>query len=114
MSAKRKKTTAIKAEVHDVTTPLLKAMYNEFRELSKKKQDGAVSKSKIKLINRLLVKCREVLKDELSIEYLDLLDEDEVPQNSDVVLMLSQYVAAMDQFHDTYYGWTGSEHDWFT
>ena len=47
-----------------------------------------------------------------SLQYLTRT-EDEVPQNSDVVLMLSQYVAAMDQFHDTYYGWTGSENDWF-
>ena len=110
---KSRKTTVEKADIHDVTTPMLKAMYNEFKELSKKKPDGAVSKSKIKIVNRLLKKCREVLNDELSIEYLDLLDEDEVPQSSDVVLMLSQYVAAMEQFHATYHGWDGATHGWY-
>jgi len=113
MKNTNKKTTKAKAEIHDVTTPLLTAMFEEFKELSKKKPDGAVSKSKIKIVNRLLDKCREVLKDEISINYLDLLDEDEVPQNSDVVLMLSQYVAAMHQFHTAYFGWNGTDHTWF-
>ena len=43
---------------------------------------------------------------------LDLLDEDDVPQNGDVVLMLSQYVAAMEQFHAVYFGWNGYEQCW--
>jgi hypothetical protein len=93
--------------------PLLQSMFAEFKELSKKKPDGAVNKSKIKVINRLLTKCREVLQSELSIDYLDLLEEDDLPQNSDVVLMLSQYVAAMKKFHDDHYGFDGSEHKWF-
>jgi len=50
-----------------------------------------------------LTKCQEVLEAEASIDYLDVLDEDDVPQNSDVVLTLSQYVAAMQQFRSTYY-----------
>ncbi len=90
--------TQEKAELLTVTRPLLKAMFLEFKELSKKKPDGAVSKSKIKVVNRLLEKCRNLLQNELSIEYLDLLDEDDFPQNSDIVLMLSQYESAMDQF----------------
>ncbi len=39
----------------------------------------------------------------MTIEYLDLLEEDDVPQNSDVVLMLSQYTAAMERYYDTFY-----------
>jgi hypothetical protein len=107
-------TTLNRANLYEVTMPLLKSMFAEFKELSKKKPDGAVNKSKIKIINRLLAKCREVLESELSIEYLDLLEEDDVPQNSDVVLMLSQYVASMDKFHKDHYGWDGLGHKWFT
>ncbi len=33
---------------------------------------------------------------------------------SDVTLIFSQYVAAMQAFKDKYYGWDGSEHVWFT
>lgn len=90
--------TQDKAELLTVIRPLLNAMFLEFKELSKKKPDGAVSKSKIKVVNRLLEKCINLLQNELSIEYLDLLDEDDFPQNSDIVLMLSQYRSAMNQF----------------
>ena len=78
-------------------------MFNEFKELSKKKPDGAVNKTKIKIgVNRLLVKCKDVLQDEVAIDYLDIIDEDDLPQNSDIVLMLSQYNAAMDQYERMY------------
>lgn len=92
--------------------PLLKAMYGEFKELSKKKPDGAVGKGKVKIVNRLLGKCRELLADEPSVEFVDLLDEDDLPQNSDVILGLSQYVAAMTQFRSTYYGWQTNVYAW--
>jgi hypothetical protein len=39
------------------------------------------------------------------MEFLDLLNEDDVPQLSDVTLILSQYVAAMEAFKRKYYGW---------
>ncbi|OLF59343.1 hypothetical protein BTN33_12145 [Aeromonas veronii] len=94
-------------------TPLLAAMYTEFKEISKKKPDAAVSKSKMKIVNRLLEKVRTVLSDEESIDFLDMLDEDDVPQASDVTLILSQYMAAMNAFHDKHYGWNGSNHVWF-
>ncbi|STQ89716.1 hypothetical protein [Iodobacter fluviatilis] len=102
-----------KAQTHDTMTPLLSAMYSEFKELSKKKPDSAVSKSKIKIVNRLLEKVRDVLADEDSIEFLDLLDEDDVPQVSDVTLILSQYVAAMDAFRGKHHGWDGANNKWF-
>lgn len=106
-------TTKEKAQTHDTMTPLLQAMYTEFKELSKKKPDSAVSKSKIKIVNRLLERVKTVLSDEESIEFLDMLDEDDVPQASDVTLILSQYVAAMNAFRDKHHGWDGANHIWF-
>ena len=110
----RPTTTAKKADLHEITMPLLEAMYREFKEFSKKKPDDAVNKAKIKMVNRLLSRCREVLESETSMDLLDLLDEDDVPQNSDVVLTLSQYEAAMRQFRSTYHGFDGAESRWFT
>ena len=108
-------TTQEKAHLHDTTMPLLQVMYSEFKELSKKKPDAAVSKSKIKITNRLLEKVRKVLEDESQIEFLDLLDEDDIPQVSDVTLILSQYVVAMKTFKKSYYGSLdgGINFDWF-
>ncbi len=114
MAQKQATTTSKKASTHDVMTPLLAAMYEEFKELSKKKPESAVSKNKLHIANRLLQKIREVLATEESIEFLDLLNEDDVPQVSDVTLIFSQYVAAMHAFKRKYYGYDGSEHRWFT
>lgn len=105
-------TTQEKAQNHNTTMPLLLAMYAEFKELSKKKPDTAVSKSKIKIANRLLEKVRTVLKDSTSIEFLDLLDEDDLPQVSDATLILSQYVASMEAFKKEHYGYHESKHQW--
>ena len=114
MASTGKATTLAKADAWETTSPLLNAMFAEFKELSKKRSEGAVGASKIALVNRLLTKCREILQGEASLEFLDLIDSDMVPQTSDVVLMLSQYAAAMRAFRDTYYGWNGAEHAWST
>lgn len=113
MTRHQSATTSKKASTHDVTMPLLHAMFEEFKELAKKKPEAAVSKSKLVIANRLLQRVREVLEDEESIEFLDLLDEDDVPQVSDVTLIFSQYVAAMHAFKTKYHGWNGTEHAWY-
>ena len=59
MRAGNATTTSDKAATHDTTMPLLDSMYSEFKELSKKKPDAAVSKSKINIANRLLARVRE-------------------------------------------------------
>lgn len=109
MRGRRSYTTRAKADAWEVVKPLLDSMRDEFKELSKKRPEGALSKPKIRVVNRLLTTCREVLQDEESLKFLDLLDVDEMPQNSDVILMLSQYVAAMDGFRGSHYdaisGW---------
>ncbi len=105
-------TTEDQAQAYDTTMPLLEAMYIEFKELSKKKPDAAVSKSKIKITNRLLERVRVALEDSDSIDFLDLLDEDDVPQVSDVTLILSQYVASMKEFRKRHFGWFKETHQW--
>lgn len=92
--------------------PLLTAMYEEFKDLAKKKPEAVASKSKLLIANRLLERLREILANEESIEFLDMLNEDDIPQVSDVTLILSQYSAAMTAFKSKYYVWTGSEFEW--
>ena len=96
--------------------PLLNSMFREFQELSKKKPDGALNKRKVEIVNRLLRGIHGILKGESTSAYLDLLDEDALPQNSDVVLILGQAVAAMDTFSEKYYGYNSStlQHEWST
>lgn len=109
-------TTKERADAYDALRPLLVAMYQEFKELSKKKPDAALSKRKVEIVNRLLRDILLMLDDEPNRQYLDLLDEDELPQNSDVLLVLSQVDAAMKAFHTRYHGYNRIEHEhtWFT
>jgi hypothetical protein len=88
---------------YEMLSPMLDSALNEMREFSKKKQEGIVNKTKIDILNRLLRDMKELLTDEPSNEYLDLLDEDMVPQNSDAVLILGQYRAAMNRFKNRHF-----------
>src|SRR5271170_1882922 len=90
--------TSAQARDHEVMQPLLNAMYHEFQELSKKKPHEPVGKSKVKVVNRVLEPVLTLLQDEPQRRFLDMLDEDDLPENSDVVLMLGQALTAMASF----------------
>jgi hypothetical protein len=106
--------TKANAEQFDMIYPILEAVYDEIKELSKKKQDGALNETKVKMTNRILQKVKSILKNDPTVEFLDLLDEEVVPTNSDAVLIIAQFKAAMEQFKDKYYKWNGSETTWMT
>ncbi len=110
--SKKGKTTQAKVDAYKTLNPLLEAMYKEFQELSKKKQDGQVGKTKVKMVNRLLKAIHELLQDEPNRGYLDELNEDDLPQNIDVVLILSQTAAAMDAYYKQYYVPFGIDKGW--
>lgn len=104
--AKRKDVNVIPTEsVHkyEMLNPLLSSLYAEMKELSAKKQDLILNKVKVTMINRILRQIKELLRDQPTAEFIDLLDEETLPSNSDSVLVLSQYRSAMNQFHSRYY-----------
>lgn len=86
---------------------LLKAMLysqkKEFDLLSEKENDGQLNPMKIKMVNRVLEPLKELFSHEDSHKFLDTLDEDELPTNSDVVLIISQYESAINGFRNKYY-----------
>lgn len=108
-------TTSKKVSLYETVAPLLDALFEEIQTLSKKKPEATLNTGKVKLINRLLTDIKEILKNEPGNKYLDMLEDDNLPQYSDVVLILSQYSAAMIAFREKYYGWDSykSEHGWF-
>jgi hypothetical protein len=85
-------------------------------DLSKKKQDGIVNALKIRNINRLLVELGKLLENDPSRGFVELLDEDSLPENSDVVLLLSQWQAALAQYKGRHYGHDKERYEdrWFT
>jgi hypothetical protein len=105
--------TEKQAETLELVSPILTAVVAEMRELSKKKQDGILSVLKVRSINRLLEDVQSTLADDPSTRYLDLLDEDELPQNSDAVLILTQWEAAVKQYKDKHQKYDNLlEHKW--
>ena len=96
---------------------LLDSSFIEMKEFSKKKPDEHLNKFKVTSLNRILGPIKELLKNEPTVSYLDLLDEDTIPSYSDSILIIAQFQSAMAQFRSTYNGRTTqyeSSRRWFT
>lgn len=102
------------AQKLDMFSSLLASAILEMKEFSKKKPDEPLNFTKIKILNRLLTPLKEILSIDPSGAFLDLLDEEMIPSNSDCVLILGQFVAALSQYKNKNYGWDGSSDRWFT
>ncbi len=90
-------------ESYALLKDMLQAQRQEFDLLTKKKADGPLNKMKIKMINRVLEPLNELLKNEPAHQFLDILNEDEMPTNSDVVLIIGQYEKALKVFKNRYF-----------
>lgn len=76
----------------------LHSFLTEISELSKKKPDAPLNKFKLKFINDTLSKLNALLKDKRPFADFQQFDVDDLPTNSDVVVILSQYTAAVHLF----------------
>jgi hypothetical protein len=92
--------------------PMIQSDLSEIRELSKKKQDESLNDFKVKILNKKLAQIKELLKNESSFEFLELLNEDVFPSNSDALLTVSQFINAMKQYQGKYYESNGNDLDW--
>lgn len=90
-------------EKFEMLSPMLEAVFIEIQNLSKKKQNDSLNELKVKMINKILENFKEMLVDEPTIQFLDLLDDQTLPSNSDCVLILAQYRSALRQFKSEYY-----------
>jgi len=104
------------AQEHDLLAPLLHSVLGEVKEFTKKKQDEPLNKLKVRAANKILSRIRALLATEPTFEFLELLDEDTLPTNSDAVIIMAQHVSSMKQFKDNYHGYDkhGGQNRWFT
>ena len=82
---------------------LVMGLYEEMKDLAKKSSKEALNEFKIKSLNRVLNPLKDLLKDQPTAMFLDILEEDSLPTNSDVVIVLSQYLSAMKKYEERYY-----------
>lgn len=80
----------------------LESAYAEMKDFSKKNPDTVLNERKVKSLNRILKDIKEILANEPTVSYMDILDEEMLPTNSDVVLTMSQYRSALENFKKKY------------
>lgn len=78
--------------------PLLVSITKSMTALSSKKPSDLVSEFKVDQINKILKQCNSILEaNRPNIEFEEF-NNDTLPQNSDVVIMLELYITSMDKF----------------
>jgi hypothetical protein len=76
----------------------MQGLHTEIGTLSRKTPDGALNKFKLKFINQILVNANEFLKGEYKpLDGFDKFEEDDLPTNSDVTIILQQYLSCLEK-----------------
>jgi hypothetical protein len=111
-----KKPTQAQVLEFEMLRPLLEKLLDETKELSKKKPDAALNKLKVGMINKILERLKSILSNEPIAQYLELLDDETLPTNSDAVYVIAQYETAMDQFRNEHreFDDENEEYEWVT
>lgn len=112
-------TTDDAVKIYESAKGVFDALLREVRELSKKKPDATLSKSKVNLINAVLNDLLSILNKEPEGKYLQSLEDQDLPQVSDALMMMVQFNAVLNAFRDRYYkavktGYATWEHYWIT
>jgi len=94
--------------------PQLKSAYEEIGLLSKKKPTDALNKFKLKFINSILSRANGVLgkKYQPFPEEFELFDEDDMPNNGDVIFMLSHYLTSLEKLRCDNIRYNTSDYNW--
>lgn len=96
-------TTDEKVEAYEASIEVFGGLLSEMRELSKKKPDASMSAMKVRLVNRVLEPLRDALNNEPEGKFLDLLDDEALPQVSDAVLVMVQFERAARSYRARYH-----------
>jgi hypothetical protein len=76
----------------------LEGLHNEISALSKKSQNDALNKFKLKFVNKIISDSNELLgNDYKPFSDFDTFDENELPSNSDAAMMLTQYLSCFEK-----------------
>lgn len=77
----------------------IEEMYKEISLLSKKSPDSAINKFKLKFVNNLLGTANKLLTGNYKpFDDFDVFEEDDLPSNSDIVIIISQYIECLEKF----------------
>jgi len=91
--------TREEVDLFEKTQGQLQELYSEVSLLSKKSQNDPLNKFKLRWVNQILALANNLIGDE-NKPFLDFsqFDEVDMPTNSDVGLILSQYLSCLERF----------------
>ncbi len=115
-------------DIFEKTINQLEGLHIEISILSKKSQNDALNVFKLNLVNQVLLQSNKVLGNNYKpFSDFEKFNEEELPSNSDVALVLSQYLNCMESFREknifssveysngridkTYWYWSGTKRE---
>jgi len=93
----------------------LEGLYSEISALSKKSQNNALNKFKLKFVNQILSEANSLLGDNYKpFKDFELFDENDMPTNSDAAMMLTQYLNCLEKLRaDNIKRQDSYPHNWY-
>lgn len=101
-----------KIELYEALKEIFVSVFSEMQGLAKKKPEATLSKLKVAQLNKILADIKIILDGSPEAKYLDLLDDDSLPQFSDALLILAHYDGALKSFHTKHWKFRGHEWQW--
>jgi hypothetical protein len=91
----------------------LHSFLREISELSRKKPNDAVNTFKLKFVNATLAGLNRLLGEQRPFDDFSAFDADDLPSNSDVVVILAQYVAAVWRYRSDHTELDENDDQWY-
>jgi hypothetical protein len=107
--------TKVEVDTFEKVQAQIEGLHTEMSTLSKKSQNDALNKFKLKFVNQLVNEANKLLGDKYKpFGDFDQFDENDIPTNSDVALMLSQYLNCLEKLRaDNVIKETKFPHYWY-
>lgn len=110
--ASKKVAFSKKTELYEATHPIFTSVFAEIQGMAKKKPEATLSKTKVAQLNRLLSDIKLIFDSAPEFKYLDLLDDDALPQFSDALVVLAHYDGALKGFYKRHWKYYMSKNQW--
>jgi len=90
--------TKIQVDTFEKVQAQLEGLHLEISALSKKSQNDALNKFKLKFVNQMLKEANQLLGENYKpFSEFDIFDENEIPTTSDAAMMLTQYLSCFEK-----------------
>lgn len=92
----------------------LQQLQTELSALSKSKPDNPINRFKLTFINEKLAEANTILTGEFKpFKEFTLFNSDELPTNSDIVMILSQYLDCLEAWRCAHIEYSTGKFEWF-